>query len=102
MIRLDHSVEKNYAVADRVAPGFFIPVDQRPQRASDGRRGFFLAEGLGCDEVEFKLLHVGTDRGMPTLFLPHHPGLKWAERMLNGSSPARCRREVREPAPNRD
>jgi nucleotide-binding universal stress UspA family protein len=61
-----------------------IPVDHAPNAQAAVEEAFFLAEGLGCDEVEFKLLHVGTERGMPTLFLPHHPGFKWAERMLNG------------------
>jgi nucleotide-binding universal stress UspA family protein len=47
---------------------------------------FFLAEGLGCRDVRFKLLHVGTEKGMPTLFLPHHPGYQWEERMANGDA----------------
>jgi hypothetical protein len=42
MIRLDHSVEKNYAVADRVAPGVFIPVDYTPNAQAAVKEAFFL------------------------------------------------------------
>jgi len=62
-----------------------VPVDHTPDAQAAVEEAFFLAEGLGCDEVEFKLLHVGMERGMPTLLLPHHSGFKWDERMLNGS-----------------
>jgi nucleotide-binding universal stress UspA family protein len=41
---------------------------------------------LGCREVEFKLLHVGTDKSMPTLYLPHHAGYRWTERLVNGDA----------------
>lgn len=63
-----------------------IPVDHTPNAQAAVEEAFFLAEGLGCDDVEFKLLHVGTETGMPTLFLPHHPGYKWDERILNGDA----------------
>jgi nucleotide-binding universal stress UspA family protein len=63
-----------------------IPVDHAPNAQAAVEEAFFLAEGLGCDEVEFKLLHIGdTERGMPTLLLPHHAGFKWHERMLDGA-----------------
>ena len=61
-----------------------IPVDHQPSAQAAVEEAFFLAEGLDCRDVHFKLLHVGTDMGMPTLFLPHHPGYQWDERMLNG------------------
>jgi nucleotide-binding universal stress UspA family protein len=61
-----------------------IPVDHAPHAQAAVEEGFFLAEGLACHNVEFRLLHVGTERGMPTLFLPHHPGFQWSERMVNG------------------
>ena len=48
-----------------------IPVDHAPDGQAAVEEAFFLAEGLGCRDVEFKLLHVGTGQGMPTLFLPH-------------------------------
>ena len=63
-----------------------IPVDHTPNAQAAVEEAFFLAEGLGCSDVEIKLLHVGTETGMPTLFLPHHPGYKWDERMLNGDA----------------
>ena len=61
-----------------------IPVDHEPVAQSAIEEAFFLAEGLGCQNVEFKLLHVGTEKGMPTLFLPHHPDYKWQDRLTNG------------------
>jgi len=61
-----------------------IPVDHQPSAQAAVEEAFFLAEGLDCRDVQFKLLHVGTETGMPTLFLPHHPGYQWDERMLNG------------------
>jgi len=63
-----------------------IPVDHEPSAQAALEEGFFLAEGLDCREVRFKLLHVGTARGMPTLFLPHHPGYSWEERIVNGDA----------------
>ncbi|HSQ13546.1 MAG TPA: universal stress protein, partial [Candidatus Deferrimicrobium sp.] len=48
-----------------------LPVDHQPNAQAAVEEAFFLAEGLGCRDVEFKLLHIGTDKGMPTLFLPH-------------------------------
>jgi nucleotide-binding universal stress UspA family protein len=61
-----------------------IPVDHTPDAQAAVEEAFFLAEGLAGRDVHFKLLHVGTAQGMPTLFLPHHPGYTWDERMLNG------------------
>ena len=61
-----------------------IPVDHKPNAQAAVEEGFFLAEGLDCDEVHFKLLHVGTERGMPTLFLPHHPRYQWEQGLTNG------------------
>ena len=71
-----------------------IPVDHIPNAQAAVEETFFLAAGLGCSDVEFKLLHVGTERGMPTLFLPHHPGFKWDERMLNGDAVETILRET--------
>ncbi len=61
-----------------------IPVAHTPDGQAAVEEAFFLAEGLGSPEVEFKLLHVGTDRGMPTLFLPHNPRYRWKERLASG------------------
>lgn len=62
-----------------------IPVDHAPDGQAAVEEAFFLAEGLGCRDVEFKLLHVGTGQGMPTLFLPHNPGFRWKERVVDGA-----------------
>lgn len=61
-----------------------IPVDHQPGAQAAVEEAYFLAEGLGCRDILFKLFHVGTEKGMPTLFLPHHPGYRWEERMVNG------------------
>jgi nucleotide-binding universal stress UspA family protein len=63
-----------------------VPVDYEPNAQAAVEEAFFLAEGLGCREVEFKLLHVGTDKSMPTLYLPHHAGYRWTERLVNGDA----------------
>lgn len=63
-----------------------IPVDHLPVAQAAVEEAFFLAEGLACQDVEFKLLHIGTERGMPTLFLPHHPDYRWSEQMANGDA----------------
>lgn len=61
-----------------------IPVDHEPSAQAAVEEAFFLAEGLDCHNVHFKLLHIGKERGMPTLFLPHHPGYEWDQSLLNG------------------
>lgn len=61
-----------------------IPVDHTPNAQAAVEQAFFLAEGLDCHEAHFRLLHVGTEKGMPTLFLPHHPGYQWEQCLLNG------------------
>ncbi|MBM2803976.1 MAG: Universal stress protein [Deltaproteobacteria bacterium] len=63
-----------------------IPVDHTPNAQAAVEEAFFLAQGLACRDAHFKLLHVGTEKGMPTLFLPHHPGYQWSERMVNGAA----------------
>jgi nucleotide-binding universal stress UspA family protein len=63
-----------------------LPVDHAPSAQAAVEEAFFLANGLGCPDVHFKLLHVGTETGMPTLFLPHHPDYHWEERMVNGDA----------------
>jgi len=71
-----------------------VPVDHEPNAQAAVEEAFFLAEGLGCRDVEFELLHVGTDKGMPTLFLPHHAGYRWKERLLNGDVVETIEREA--------
>ena len=62
-----------------------IPVDHRPDAQRALEEAFFLAKGLGCPAVEFTLFHAGTDRSMPTLFLPHEPGWVWTKQVMSGS-----------------
>ena len=61
-----------------------IPVDHAPKAQGAVEEAFFLAERMDSKDVHFKLLHVGTEKGMPTLFLPHHPGYQWEQCLLNG------------------
>jgi nucleotide-binding universal stress UspA family protein len=61
-----------------------IPVDHTPDAQRALEEAFFLAKGFDCPNVEFFLLHVGTERAMPTLFLPHHPGWIWEKQVLAG------------------
>lgn len=61
-----------------------IPVDHKPNAQKALEEVFFLASGLGCPAVSYRLLHIGTESGMPTLFLPHHPDYSWDKRLLNG------------------
>jgi nucleotide-binding universal stress UspA family protein len=70
-----------------------IPVDHRPDAQSAVEEAYFLAARLGCVDVELKLLHVGTERGMPTLYLPHHPGWKWHHRLVPGDAIERILKE---------
>jgi len=71
-----------------------VPVAHQPDGQAAVEEAFFLAEGLGCQDVEFKLLHVGTDKGIPTLFLPHHPGYQWKKRVVNGDAVETIEREA--------
>lgn len=63
-----------------------VPVDHEPDGQRALEEGFFLAQGFDCPKVEFSLLHVGTERGMPTLFLPHHPEWTWEKRVVSGDA----------------
>ena len=69
------------------------PRRSRTELSSGSGRGLFLAAGLGCLKVEFRLLHVGTERGMPTLYLPHQPNWKWEECLLPGNPVERILKE---------
>ena len=77
-----------------------IPVDHRPNAQAALEEAFFLAGGFDCQGVQFKLLHVGTDNGMPTLYLPHRPDWQWEERMVPGDPYERILREAAEWSPD--
>jgi len=61
-----------------------IPVDHRPDAQSAIEEAYFLASGFASAEVRFRVLHAGTEGGMPKLYLPHHPGWKWEARLIPG------------------
>lgn len=63
-----------------------VPVDHEPDAQRALEEGFFFAQGFDCPKVEFSLLHVGAERGMPTLFLPHHPEWTWDKRVVSGDA----------------
>jgi hypothetical protein len=77
-----------------------VPVDHEPDAQAAVEEAFFLAEGLGCRDVEFKLLHIGTDKGMPTLFLPHQSDYRWKERLVNGDVVQTIEREAEQWTPD--
>jgi nucleotide-binding universal stress UspA family protein len=70
-----------------------IPVDHQPDAQAALEEAYFLAAGLDCPAVEFKLMHVGTERGMPTLYLPHRPGWEWHSRLVPGEAVERILEE---------
>jgi nucleotide-binding universal stress UspA family protein len=55
---------------------------------------FLLASGLDRHGVVFRILHVGTEHGMPKLFLPHRPGWRWEESLVPGDSVERIAKEA--------
>lgn len=63
-----------------------VPVDHEPDGQRALEEGFFLAQGFECPQVDFTLLHAGTERGMPTLFLLHHPEWQWDKRVVAGDA----------------
>jgi nucleotide-binding universal stress UspA family protein len=77
-----------------------IPVDHEPSCQAALEEAYFLAAGLGCPKVEFRLLHVGTERGMPTLYLPHQPNWTWEERLLPGDPVERILKEETDWSPD--
>jgi nucleotide-binding universal stress UspA family protein len=70
-----------------------IPVDHEPDAQAALDEVFFLATGLDCPVVEFKILHVGTERGMPTLYLLHQPNWVWQQRSVPGDAVGRILEE---------
>lgn len=70
-----------------------IPVDHQPDAQAAVEEAYFLAAGLDCAVVEFALLHAGTERGMPTLYLPHRPGWQWHHRIVPGEAVELIREE---------
>jgi len=66
-----------------------VPVDHAPSAQAALEEAYSLASGFDRRGVVFKLLHAGTDKGMPTLYLPHRPGWRWEESLVPGD-PVEC------------
>jgi nucleotide-binding universal stress UspA family protein len=76
-----------------------IPVDHEPSAQPALEEASFLAAGLGSSKVEFRLIHVGTDK-VPTLYLPHQQDWKWEERLVEGDVVDRILQEEAEWSPD--
>lgn len=77
-----------------------IPVDHQPDSQAALEEAYFLATGFACPKVDFKLLHVGTERGMPTLYLPHQPNWQWQQRVVPGEPVERILKEAADWSPD--
>ena len=71
-----------------------VPVDHSPSGQAALEEAYFLAAGMDRRGVVFKLLHVGTDRGMPTLYLPHRRGWRWEQTVVPGDPVERILKEA--------
>jgi nucleotide-binding universal stress UspA family protein len=77
-----------------------VPVDHTPSAQAALEEAYFLTAGFDCRGVVFKLLHAGTDKGMPTLYLPHRPGWRWEERLVTGDPVERILKEAADWSPD--
>ncbi len=77
-----------------------IPVDHAPNAQAALEEAYFLASALDRRGVVFKLLHAGTDKDMPTLYLPHRPGWRWEERLVPGDPVERILKEAADWSPD--
>ena len=77
-----------------------IPVDHAPRAQAALEEAFFLAASFDRRGVVFRLLHVGTETGMPTLYLPHQPGWRWEQCLVPGDPVDRILKEVGEWRPD--
>ena len=77
-----------------------VPVDHAPSAQVALEEAYFLASGFDRRGVVFKLLHVGTDRGMPTLYLPHRSGWRWEQSLVSGDPVERILKEAADWSPD--
>ena len=77
-----------------------IAVDHAPSAQAALEEAFLLACGFERRGMVFKLLHVGTDYGMPKLSLPHRPGWRWEEKLVPGNPVERIVKEARDWRPD--
>jgi nucleotide-binding universal stress UspA family protein len=71
-----------------------VPVDHAPSAQAALEEAYFLASGFDRRGVVFKLLHVGTDTGMPTPYLPHRTGWRWEKSLVPGDPVERILKEA--------
>lgn len=77
-----------------------VPVDHAPSAQAALEEAYFLASGFERRGVVFKLLHVGTDKAMPTLYLPHRSGWRWEESVVPGDPVERILKEAADWSPD--
>jgi nucleotide-binding universal stress UspA family protein len=77
-----------------------LPVDHEPSAQKAVEEASFLAAGLECTGVEFRLFHVGGDKMMPALDLPSRADWTWEERLVQGDVLDRIVQEEREWSPD--
>lgn len=77
-----------------------VPVDHTPSAQAALEEAFFLASSFDRHGVVFKLLHIGTDKGMPTLYLPHRQGWRWEESVVPGDPVERILKEAADWSPD--
>jgi nucleotide-binding universal stress UspA family protein len=75
-----------------------LPVDYEPSAQKAVKETFFLARGLQCTAVEFRLLHIG--EAMPALELPRNSNWKWEKRLVRGDAVEQILQEEREWRPD--
>jgi nucleotide-binding universal stress UspA family protein len=71
-----------------------IPVDHKPRAQAALDEAFLLASAFDRRGIVFKLLHVGTRTGMPTLCLPQRSGWRWEESLVAGDPVDRISKEA--------
>jgi nucleotide-binding universal stress UspA family protein len=77
-----------------------VPVDHAPSAQAALEEAYSLASGFDRRGVVFKLLHAGTDKSMPTLYLPHRPGWRWEESLVPGDPVERILKEAADWSPD--
>jgi nucleotide-binding universal stress UspA family protein len=61
-----------------------IPVDHMPDAQTAVNEAIYFAAELGSPSVEFRIMHVGTGREIPTFDLPERPEWTFEKRLAHG------------------
>jgi nucleotide-binding universal stress UspA family protein len=77
-----------------------IPVDHAPGAQAALEEAYALTAGFDRHGVVFKLLHVGTDQGMPAVSLPQRAGWRWEQRLVPGEPVASILKEAADWSPD--